>query len=252
MTPNVRTERVLVPALVGMVGLAWVSLWLWTRSPYGSLLDHSAHPAGGWSVYVPVAGWALMLVAMMLPTSAPLVALFHSFVRSRGNAGTLTALLVAGYLMIWALIGLVLHAGDHLARIALDQSRWLDTHAWLIGTVVVTTAGLYQFTSLKRRCLEKCRSPLAFIMEHWHGEDGEREAFRLGVHHGLFCIGCCWTLMLLMFLVSIGNLGWMLALAAVMAVEKNVAWGRHLSAPLGAALVATGAVLVAAHTMSLH
>ena len=112
----------------------------------------------------------------------------------------------------------------------------------------MTTAGLYQFTSLKRRCLEKCRSPLAFIMQHWHGDDGEHEAFRLGIRHGLFCIGCCWTLMLLMFLVSIGNLGWMLALAAVMAIEKNLTWGRRLSTPLGVVLLVCGVMLTAEHT----
>ena len=248
MTPQVRSERVLVSALGGIVALAWLSLVLWSRSPYGALLDHGGHHGGGWDVYVPVAGWTLMLVAMMLPTSAPLVALFRSLVRTRANASTLTALLVAGYLLIWALVGLVLHAGDHLVRVGLDESSWLATHAWLVGTALVTTAGLYQFTSLKRRCLEKCRSPLAFIMQHWHGDDGEHEAFRLGIRHGLFCIGCCWTLMLLMFLVSIGNLGWMLALAAVMAIEKNLTWGRRLSTPLGVVLLVCGVMLTAEHT----
>jgi len=249
---RVQDQRILVSALAGLAATAWLSLWLWTRSPSGALLDHTRHAEGAWGVYVPIAGWTLMLVAMMLPTSLPLVALFSSFVRKRANANKLTALLVGGYLLIWAVFGLVLHAGDHLARLALDQSAWIETHAWLVGAAIVTTAGLYQFTSLKRHCLEKCRSPLAFVMEHWHGERGERDAFRLGIHHGLFCIGCCWTLMLLMFLVSIGNLGWMLALAAVMAIEKNLAWGRRLSAPLGVVLVATGTALIAAHTMSMH
>jgi predicted metal-binding membrane protein len=111
----------------------------------------------------------------------------------------------------------------------------------------VLAAGLYQFTPLKHQCLEKCRSPLNFVMQHWHGGRGEQEAFRLGIHHGLFCIGCCWSLMLLMFVVGVGNLAWMLALATVMTVEKNVAWGRRLSTPLGAALIGLAAVLVAAH-----
>lgn len=252
MWPRVADPRVFVTALAGLVAVAWLSLWLWTRSPYGALLDHTGHANGGWTIYVPIVGWTLMLVAMMLPTTLPLVALFHSFVRARPNQTRLTTLLVAGYLLIWALVGFVLHAGDHLARIALEQSGWIEANAWIVGAGIVISAGLYQFTTLKRRCLEKCRSPLSFVMEHWRGRRGEEDAFRLGVHHGLFCIGCCWSLMLLMFLVSVGNLGWMLALAAVMAIEKNLAWGRHLSAPLGAVLVATGAVLVAVHTMSMH
>ena len=106
-------------------------------------------------------------------------------------------------------------------------------------------AGVYQFTPLKYHCLDKCRAPLGFIMGHWRGRRPRREALRLGLHHGLFCLGCCWSLMLLMFTVGVGSLGWMLALGAVMAAEKNLPWGRRLSAPLGMALVA-GAWLVAA------
>ena len=85
-------------------------------------------------------------------------------------------------------------------------------------------------------------------MAHWHGRSAAREAFVLGVGHGLFCVGCCWALMLLMFAVGAGSLGWMLMLAALMAIEKNVAWGHHLSAPLGVALLTWAGVLVATHS----
>ena len=101
-------------------------------------------------------------------------------------------------------------------------------------------AGLYQFTPLKYACLDKCRSPLGFITEHWHGSHERIHAFRLGVRHGLFCIGCCWSLMLLMFAVGVGNLGWMLVLGALMAIEKNLPWGRRFSAPLGVVLLCWG------------
>ena len=110
-------------------------------------------------------------------------------------------------------------------------------------------AGLYQFTALKHKCLEKCRSPLSFIMENWRGGRQEQEAFHLGVRHGVFCIGCCWSLMLLMFVVGVGSLAWMLALAALMAVEKNVPWGRRLSTPLGVLLVGLGIALVVARAV---
>jgi predicted metal-binding membrane protein len=248
MWPRVRDERVLLASLAGLVALAWFSLWTWERSPYGALLDHHGHAhLGGGSVYLALAGWTLMLVAMMLPTSLPLVALFRSFVRTRPNPRRLTAFLVGGYLLIWILVGFLMHAGDLVFRASADQSDWIRLHAWAIGALIVGTAGLYQFTSLKHKCLEKCRSPLSFIMENWRGRRGEGDAFRLGIHHGLFCVGCCWSLMLLMFVVSVGNLGWMLALAVVMAVEKNIPWGRRLSAPLGALLLCGGAVLVATH-----
>jgi predicted metal-binding membrane protein len=111
-------------------------------------------------------------------------------------------------------------------------------------------AGLYQFTPLKYQCLDKCRSPLSFIMGHWQGSHEQAQAFRLGVHHGIFCIGCCWSLMLLMFVVGMANIGWMLALGIVMAVEKNMPWGRRLSAPLGAVLLGWGLILVLVATIA--
>lgn len=85
------------------------------------------------------------------------------------------------------------------------------------------------------------------MISHWRGRAPERHAFTLGLHHGLFCVGCCWALMLLMFVVGAGSLGWMLTLAAVMAIEKNISWGRRLSSPLGVALMAWAVLLVASH-----
>jgi predicted metal-binding membrane protein len=97
---------------------------------------------------------------------------------------------------------------------------------------------------LKHFCIKKCQSPYAFIAEHWHGHKPRWDAFWLGLHHGLFCVGCCWSLMLVMFGVGMGNLAWMLVLGTVMAVEKNLPWGRRLSAPLGVLLLAVGLALV--------
>ena len=254
MWPQVSDRRPFVAAFTALIALMWVSLWVWGHSPYARFLSHkelgSVHGVGGrydWVVVLFVAGWTLMIVAMMLPTSLPLVALFHSFVRERSNRSRLTAALVVGYLSVWTAFGLVAHVGDRFVHESVDRSAWLGANTWVIGAGTVLLAGLYQFTPLKHKCLDKCRSPLAFIMEHWRGGGAGTESFRLGVHHGLFCVGCCWSLMLLMFAVGIGNLAWMLALAAVMAVEKNVSWGRRLAAPLGAGLVGWGIVLVATH-----
>src|SRR5439155_9756290 len=93
-------------------------------------------------------------------------------------------------------------------------------------------------------CLDQCRSPYSFLVQHWQGRLPERDALRLGIHHGLFCLGCCWTLMLLMFAVGGANLGWMLGLGAVMAAERTTSWGRRLTRPLGALLiVGAGAIM---------
>src|SRR5579884_128377 len=127
---------------------------------------------------------------------------------------------------------------------AVRRFDWLSLNGWALAALILTIAGLFQFSRLKYRCLAQCRTPFSFIAQHWHGPTPLRNALRLGLHHGLFCVGCCWALMLLMFVVGTGNVGWMLALGAVMAVEKNVSWGRRLSNPLGAVLL-IGAALVA-------
>jgi predicted metal-binding membrane protein len=229
--------------MAGLIALSWVSLWSFGRSPYAHLVHAHGVGHGLGAVYLSIAGWTLMIVAMMLPTTLPLIALFHSFVRSRAKRARLTSALVAGYLWIWTLFGLVVYAGSHAVLGLIDEIAWLESNAWIIGAGVLAAAGVYQFSALKHKCLEKCRSPLSFIMEHWHGEREKQDAFHLGIRHGVFCIGSCWSLMVLMFVVGVGNLGWMLVLGALMAIEKNHPWGRWLSAPLGVILVGWGVLL---------
>jgi predicted metal-binding membrane protein len=249
MWPRVSNRRLLIALVAGLIALMWLSLWAWGRSPYGRFLSHEelghAEGAGVTLLVLFVAGWTLMTIAMMLPTSLPLVALFHSFVRRRPQRTRLVALLVVGYLAVWTLFGLFAHVGDGVVHALVERSAWLETNAWLIGAVTVLVAGTYQFTPLKKRCLDKCRSPFSFIMENWRGGRAGAEAFQLGVRHGIFCLGCCWSLMLLMFAVGVGNVAWMLALGAVMAVEKNVSWGHRLSAPVGVLLLGFAATLAA-------
>src|SRR5262249_27217787 len=118
--------------------------------------------------------------------------------------------------------------------------------AAISGAVLLAAAGLYQFSSLKYACLDKCRSPLSFLTSRWQGGNKSVQSLRIGIEHGLFCVGCCWSLMLLMFVVGTGSLIWMLLLGVVMALEKNMPWGRRLSAPLGAVLLAGAVVILAA------
>ncbi len=192
-----------------------------------------------------VTGWTVMTIAMMLPTSLPLFTLFQRLVRRREDSGLLLSLLIAGYLVTWSAFGLAAHVGDAGIHLGVEHWRWLDQNTQYIAVVTVLVAGLYQFTPLKYKCLDQCRSPMSFITAHWHGSGERLESFKLGVHHGIFCVGCCWSLMLLMFAVGMGSIAWMLLLGAVMAIEKNVSWGRHLSAPLGVGLIAAAlAVLV--------
>jgi predicted metal-binding membrane protein len=145
------------------------------------------------------------------------------------------------------LVGLAAHAADLAVGAAVGRSTWLVFNGWALGAAVLALAGLFQFSALKRRCLERCHSPLIEVMTHWRGRHPAREAWGLGLAHGAFCVGCCWALMLIMFVVGSGNLGWMLLLALVMAAEKNLPWGRRLSAPLGVGLLLWSTAVIVVH-----
>lgn len=234
------------------MALAWLALIAWGQSPYSRFLHHDElgqidvglnwDTAGIMALFV--TGWTVMTTAMMLPTSLPLITMFRRLIRRRADSRLLLALVITGYLATWSLFGLAAHAGDAGLHALVDRWPWLGAHSQLIAGGTVVIAGVYQFTPLKYICLDKCRSPLSFITEHWHGGGERLEALKLGVHHGVFCVGCCWSLMLLMFAVGVGNIGWMLVLGAVMAIEKNMPWGRRISEPLGVALIVGGVALL--------
>jgi predicted metal-binding membrane protein len=257
-----RHHRVLLPLLVTLVVLAWLALWAWAASPYGRYLDHGDWLADGpvaalcrslpgGTLWVPAAltgaAWALMTTAMMLPSALPLFSAFERVAGARPDRARLLWLLGLGYLAAWGAFGVLVHALHGVLLARADAIPGLAAHAWLLGAATIAGAGTFQFSRLKHRCLDKCRTPLSFVIEHWRGRRHAWQAFALGAHHGLFCVGCCWALMLLMFVVGAGSLGWMLVLAALMAVEKNFAWGRRISAPLGFALLGWAVSLIALH-----
>jgi predicted metal-binding membrane protein len=237
--------------VASLILLAWLALWIWQRSPYALYLDHDqlgAIDAGPSGIILTavfyVAGWTLMTLAMMLPTMLPLLKIFRRLTARRPEASQLFTLVIVGYLAAWLSFGIAAHLGDWVLHEVVEHSEWLGARPWLIGAVTLLLAGSFQFSRLKYRCLDKCRAPLSFVTEYWRGRHDRRNALMLGIHHGIFCVGCCWALMLLMFGVGVGNLGWMLALGAVMAIEKNLVWGRKLSAPLGVTLLGCGVVIL--------
>ena len=159
-----RDDRLFVPLVGGLIGLAWLTLWMWGHAPYGRYLGHhSLEHVHGRGLLVPVflGGWTLMVVAMMLPTSLPLIALFRALTQRRPDSAWLIGLLVAGYLVAWALVGITVYLGDVVVHEVVAQSAWLETRTWAIAAATLTLAGCYQFTPLKRRCLDRCRSPQA-------------------------------------------------------------------------------------------
>lgn len=239
--------------LAGSIGtlalLAWLSLWLWGRSPGGHLLMHGARHvnlSGSGLFYYGalfVLGWTLMTIAMMLPTAVPLLLLFRRMAGSRPNSAGLMALLVAGYLAVWILFGIVAQLAGRLLGGIAGRWSWVQASPWAVPAALLAVAGLYQFSSLKYACLEKCRTPMSFLIARWQGGTEVWQAARIGIDHGIYCVGCCWSLMLLMFLMGAGSLGWMLILGIVMALEKNLPWGRKLSAPVGGVLLLAAAMV---------
>ncbi len=238
---------ILWPVLGGIIVLAWATLWGLEQSSYAWLFHqhggghvHHAHQAGWLSASAFLAGWLLMTIAMMLPTTVPLVNLFRRMVAARPTAALLIGLLLTGYLAAWLAFGAAALALLRSFEAALASTAWLRSQAWIWGAGLFVLAGAFQFSALKYACLDRCRTPVGFLNSHWHGQREAVDSFTIGWRHGLFCVGCCWALMLLMFAVGTTSLAWMLVLALIMAAEKNMPWGRHLARPLGLLLVTIG------------
>jgi predicted metal-binding membrane protein len=187
--------------------------------------------------------WLTMMVAMMFPTIAPMV-LAHRLVALHRGEGVLPSVtFVLGYLVVWTAIGVVPLAAFLGFR---DLPEDAAVTAWLprLSGLVLLGAGLYQFTPWKRTCLRACRTPLGFIMTHNFGT-GAPGAFKAGLSHGAYCLGCCWALMTVLVVVGLMNLVWMAALALVFLVEKSWRHGAIFNRVAGSAVALVGcAVLV--------
>ncbi|MFW6075295.1 MAG: DUF2182 domain-containing protein, partial [Chloroflexota bacterium] len=154
----------------------------------------------------------------------------------------LYALLLLGYFAIWTGFALVAYVGDTGLHALTNRWMWLDERGWLIAGPTLIVAGLFQFSDLKERCLTECRSPQGFLWRHY--QQGPRAALRLGLRHGIFCLGCCWALMLIMFGLGVGNLAWMVGIGSVMIIEKTSRNGHKIMPVVGAALLIWGVLVL--------
>jgi len=192
--------------------------------------------------------WTVMMAVMMMPSALPfmrLVRATNTRAVAAGAADTPPALFGAGYLLAWVVFSALATGLQGMLRSLALLSPALSVRDPRLGGAILLLAGAYQFTPWKGACLAHCRSPLSFILLHWR--EGKGGAVAMGLRHGIFCVGCCWALMLLMFVVGTGSVGWMLALAAVMAAEKNLRGGERLRTPLGVGLLAWAAGVVLVH-----
>jgi predicted metal-binding membrane protein len=238
-------QGLFVPAsIAALSATAWVVLWRLGESPWGHWAHaHAVGDDAAWPFNVAlgaafITGWIVMTAAMMLPTTIPLLQIFRRVTAERRDRLVLMLLVIAGYVLAWLACGVAVFGGSRVIQVWASEVRWLTAYPQIPTAVLFLVAGGFQFSALKYRCLDKCRSPLSFVTSRWRGTHHRWHSFRLGVEHGAFCVGCCWALMLLMFVSGTASLLWMIALGGVMAVEKNAPWGRRLSTPVGAVLIA--------------
>jgi len=250
-----RRDRVIVfLALVALTALAWTYvLWLAGNMPtaMSGMRDMNIGPAiEPWSVtqfLMSFAMWAVMMIGMMTPSATPIILLYAGVGRQVAAAGKPFAAagwFAAGYLAAWcSFAGLASLAQGALIE-AMLLTPMLSLASNLIGGVVLIVAGLYQWTPLKESCLSQCQAPLGFIMRHGGFKRDAWDSMALGLKHGLFCIGCCWALMGLLFVGGVMNLLWIAGLASWVLLEKIVPAGRLMSHSLGLVLVAAGAIFL--------
>ena len=186
--------------------------------------------------------WAVMMLAMMLPSAAPMILMFAAVARNRRRAArpyAPVAVFVAGYVAVWSVFSVVAAVAQWLLHRAALLSPTMASSSALLGGTLLLAAGVFQFTPLKRSCLTRCRSPLEFITTRWRDTRGG--AFRMGIEHGAFCAGCCWALMALLFVLGVMNILWIAALTIVVALEKVLPRANWWNAASGVLLACWGA-----------
>ena len=235
------------PILVG-IAAAWAAAITAQLAGAAALVHHDSLLAGGGPPLVVAAlasllAWQVMIAAMMLPSSLPLVGLYSRVSARAPRRRLAMAAFLGGYALVWSGFGLVAFGADAGLHAAVNSSPWLERHDWWIGGSVLALAGAFQFTPMKDACLDKCRHPGQFIMRFY--ERGVGGGLRLGMRHGAFCVGCCWAVMLVMFAAGVASLIWMALLTAVMIHEKTRPTGARAVPVTGVALLAAASVVLA-------
>ena len=243
-----RVALAIVLVLIPLLSWAWIVAL--ARDMYGPMTGPSAwmmtpewDPA---RLVLLWAMWAVMMAAMMLPSASPVLMLYSATARRRSETSERplhVLALAAGYVLVWALFSVGAVALQRILSILLLLSPMMAVTSRSAGGVVLIVTGGYQLTPLKWACLQTCRSPLAFLAERWR--EGRGGAFRMGAEHGMYCVGCCWALMLLLFVSGVMNLLAIVAITAFIALEKLTPFGARGARISGALLIATGVWMIA-------
>jgi predicted metal-binding membrane protein len=240
-------RRVVIGSLAGIVVLAWIYLW---RDAAG--MDHDSmtmaampHAADAGALALTFVMWTVMMAGMMLPSAAPTVLLYGALVRKNGERGTVLPgvwIFSGAYLLIWTGFSVAATLLQALLERASLLTPAMTAASTTLSAVVLLAAGGYQLTPLKQACLSKCRNPLEFFVTRWRA--GRAGAFRMGLEHGAYCVGCCWALMLLLFVAGVMNLLWVALIAVFVLVEKLFPAALVISRATGAMLILAGLYLL--------
>ena len=259
-------ERVPVPAtgwsrerVIVLMGLVAVSVAAWAYMLYDYVRMQTMPmsqmwmpPTGGgaWSLqdfWLTFVMWAVMMVAMMLPSAAPMVLMFATVNRKRRSQQrpyVPTFVFASGYVAVWILFSAVVTLAQWPLHHWALLTPMMDNASAIMAGLVLIVAGVYQWTPWKDACLNQCRTPLGFLMTEWR--EGAAGAFFMGVKHGLFCVGCCWALMLVLFAVGVMNMLWVAIITLFVLAEKVLPWGpKMVRAASGLLLVASGILVLA-------
>jgi predicted metal-binding membrane protein len=257
MTETSGLEKVLRhDRLIVAIGLAAAVALAWAYLAAGAGIDMSMAgmemepmPWSAFDVALMFAMWWVMMIAMMVPSATPMVLLFTAIKRKQQasvSPATEAWVFLGGYLLIWAGFSVV----ATFAQLGLERAGLLSMGAAStnarFGGIIMLAAGLYQFAPIKSACLRFCQSPVLFLSRHWR--PGAAGVLRMGLRHGAYCLGCCWFLMLLLFVAGVMNLVWVAGIALYVACEKLLPLDQRLSHAAGAVLIVAGAIVLARAT----
>ena len=246
-----KDRLVVITALISLCVLSWLYIIYLYRQMYPMNMDAlffamPMTPRWSWTDFVLLfLMWVVMMIAMMIPSVAPLVLIFAMINRQRKqqqNPFVPTVYLLSGYLLVWTAFSLCATMLQWLLQQLALLSPDMITTSKTLGAAILISAGAFQFTPWKNRCLQQCRTPLNFLTNHF--KEGKWGALQMGVENGLYCLGCCWILMILLFVSGIMNLLWIAIIALFVLIEKALPKAKYVSPVAGIALIIYGIIVL--------
>ena len=236
-------RRVTLGGLAALVIVAWLYLWHMAAGMDPSMMvaAHTPRATSPGAMVMTFLMWAVMMAGMMLPSAAPAIVLYGSMVRNHARRGSTlpgTWIFATGYLLVWTAFSVVAAALQVSLEAAALTTPGMTFASTTLSALALIAAGVYQVTPLKQACLRKCRQPIEYFVMHWR--PGSGGALRMGLEHGAYCLGCCWALMLLLFVAGVMNLAWVALIAAFVFAEKLLPAGRLTAYAAGVVLVGYG------------